>query len=266
MHPRISINTISTLTWPLADDLAMLRRLGAKRIGFPLMKIENDIAGGIAAIRQAGLEVTCVAALDATASLLGEGEAMTVLAPSIDATAQAGCSLCYFTSGRTPPRMSTDAACTALTSVLPEVAAYAERQGVRLAVENNSITNRNIGFVHTLPDAFRLCGEAGISLCLELQNCWYERDLPRLFRENMHHIAQVQVSDFMVGEELRLNRRALGDGTMPLAWLITELLEAGYAGVFDIEIIGPSVDAEGPEIALQRSIDWLNNLLMERGA
>jgi hypothetical protein len=48
--------------------------------------------------------------------------------------------------------------------------------------------------------------------------------------------------------------------------MIRELLEAGYAGLFDIEVIGPSIDAEGPEPALRRSAEWLSRLLTEYGA
>jgi sugar phosphate isomerase/epimerase len=266
IHPRISINTISTLTWPLADDLALLERLGARRLAFPLLKIEDDVAGGLDAIRRAGVEVTCVAASTADASLLTSDEALAALCPAIDGAHALSSPLCYFTSGRTPERMSTDDACAALVEALPSAIAYAAERGVRLAVENNSVTNRNIGFVHTLPDAIRLAEETGLGICLELQNCWYERDLSRLFREHVAQIALVQVSDFRVGEPLRLNRRVPGDGSMPLAWLIRELLEAGYDGLFDIEVIGPAIDAEGPESALRRSAEWLGGRLTEYGA
>ena len=266
MHPRISINTISSLARPLADDLAMLDRLGATRFGFPLLKIEDDVEAGVQAIRSAGLEVSCVAASTAEASLLDPDDALETLRPAIDVAHALASPLCYFTSGRTPERMTTDDACAELVEALPPAVAYAADRGVRLAVENNSVTNRNIGFVHTLPDAIRLAEEADIGICLELQNCWYERDLSRLFREHVSHIDIVQVSDFRVGEELRLNRRVPGDGSMPLAWLISELLEAGYPGPFDIEVIGPSIDAEGPEAALRRSSDWLSELLTELGA
>jgi len=193
MHPRISLNTISSLAWPLADDLAMLERLGATRFGFPLLKIEDDVDGGVEAIRRSGLGVTCVAASTADASLLDPDGALAALAPAIDAAGALGSPLCYFTSGRTPGRMTTDDACAALVEALPPAIAHAKQAGVRLAVENSSVTNRSIGFVHTLPDA-------------------------------------------------------------------------GYEGLFDLEVIGRSVDAEGPESALRRSADWLGERLQEYGA
>lgn len=266
MHPRISINTISSLAWPLGEDLALLDRLEAPSFGFPLLKIEQDVAGGVAAIRRSGRKVSCVAASSADASLLDPDDALAVLRPAIDVAHDLGSPLCYFTSGRTPERMNTDDACAALLAALPPSVAYASDRGVSLAVENNSMTTRKTGFVHTLPDSIRLAEEANIQICLELQNCWYERDLPRLFRQHVSLFGIVQVSDFRVGEALRLNRRVPGDGSMPLAWMIEALLEAGYAGLFDIEVIGPSIDAEGPEAALRRSVDWLSERLTELGA
>lgn len=266
MHPRISINTISTLSWSLADDLALLERLDAPNFGLPLLKLERDVDAGIAAIRKAGRPVACVAASTADVSLLDPEAALAVLRPAIDVARALASPICYFTSGRTPPRMTTDDACAALAKALVPAIDYAAGQGIRLAIENNSMSNRRGGFVHTLRDTIRLCEETGVGICLELQNCWYERDLARLFREHVDRIALVQVSDFLVGDPLWLNRRVPGDGSIPLEFMLGALLEAGYAGLFDIEVIGPQIDAEGPEAALERSAAWLGARLEELGA
>ena len=125
MHPRISINTISSLSWPLADDLDLLDRLAAPYFGFPLLKIEEDIEGGVAAIRKTGRKVACVAASTAEASLLDSDGALAVLRPAIDVAHALGSPLCYFTSGRTPERMTTDDACAAFVAALAPSAAHA---------------------------------------------------------------------------------------------------------------------------------------------
>jgi len=266
MHPRISINTITTLAWPLADDLALLERFGDAPFGFPLLKIENDLEAGVEAIRRTGRRVACVAASTADASLLDPNDALAVLRPAIDVAQRLGSPLCYFTSGRAPARMTTHEACDQLVRALGPAVAHARSRGVRLAIENNSMTTRKSGFVHTLEDSIWLAESADLQICLELQNCWYERDLRRMFREGVPRFGIVQVSDFRVGEELRLNRRVPGDGSMPLEWMIRELLDAGYDGLFEIELIGPALDAEGPESALRRSVDWLSERLTEYGA
>src|SRR5579859_7076172 len=70
LHPRVSINTLSSFNWPLAQDLALLATLGVRHFGFPMLKIEADIPAGIGAIRASGLDVACVAASASNSSLL----------------------------------------------------------------------------------------------------------------------------------------------------------------------------------------------------
>ena len=43
-------------------------------------------------------------------------------------------------------------------------------------------------------------------------------------------------------------------------------LVAGYAGAFDLELIGPKIDEEGYEQACTRAVHNLGNLLDELGA
>ena len=185
---------------------------------------------------------------------------------SIDAARALGCPAFYSVSGPPPPGMATDEAFAELLRALVPITAYARDQGVRVAIEHTSIATRSHGFVHSFADAAELAQETGIDIVLELQNVWYERRLPELFRANAGRIAVVQVSDFSVGEVVKLNRKVPGDGDMPLEWLIGHLLEAGYAGLFDIEVLGPHIEAEGYASALRRSIDWLSERLTRLGA
>ncbi len=55
----------------------------------------------------------------------------------------------------------------------------------------------------------------------------------------------VQVSDYVIGTLRTPDRAVPGDGDIPLARIIGQLLEAGYDGVFDIELIGPRIEVEG---------------------
>ena len=266
MHPRVSINALSSFNWSLKHDLALMAELGVRHFGFPMLKIGADIPGGIAAVRESRLGVACVAASASNSSLIDADAALAVLKPAIDTAAVLGSPLCYFTSGKSPPGGTTDAACEALVSALQPARAYAAELGVRLGIENNSTTTRHIGFVHTLRDAIQLAEEADIDICLELQNCWLERGLAGLFHAHAGRLGIVQVSDYLVGEDMRLNRRVPGDGSIPLIWLIEQLLEAGYQGLFEIEILGPRIEEEGYAAAIRRSAEWLSNLLDRLGA
>jgi len=266
LHPRVSINTLSSFNWSLERDLTLLAELGVRHFGFPMLKIEKDVPGGIAAIRTSGLDVACVAASASNSSLLDGDAALAVLKPAIDTASTLGSPLCYFTSGKSPPGGTTDAACAALVAALGPARIYAAERGVRLAIENNSVTTRHIGFVHSLRDAIQLAEEADIQICLELQNCWVERGLAHLFRAHAGRLGVVQVSDYLVGEDMRLNRRVPGDGSIPLVWLIEQLLEAGYGGLFEIEVLGPHIESEGYDAAIRRSADWLSGVLERCGA
>jgi sugar phosphate isomerase/epimerase len=157
--------------------------------------------------------------------------------------------------------MPTDDAYAALVSALEPVTAYAATKGVPLAIENNSTATRGNGFIHTLLDAAELSQDTGIGIVLELQNCWMERHLARLFREHVKRFALVQVSDFLVGEAAKLNRRVPGDGSMPIEWMLERLLDAGYGGLFEIEVLGPAIEEEGYASAISRSLDWLSERL-----
>jgi len=57
-----------------------------------------------------------------------------------------------------------------------------------------------------------------------------------------------------------------GDGAIPLRQVIEWLLNAGYKGAFDVELIGPRIDREGHFAAARRAADYLDKMLCELGA
>jgi hypothetical protein len=52
---------------------------------------------------------------------------------------------------------------------------------------------------------------------------------------------------------------------MPLARLFDWLLSAGYDGAFDLELIGPRIDAEGRLPAARRAAERVGELLDSLG-
>lgn len=257
VHPRISVTTISSWNWSVEQDIAFFKQEGIGAMGIPTTKFGEGVDRDIDLLNGSGLTITAVSGLG-SGPLVESGDAtLASLKGPIDVAHRLGSPALYFLTGATPPRMATDEAYAALIRNLPKAHAYARERGVRLAIEHNSISSRDIGFVHTLAGVAEIARAADIDICLELQNCWYEHDLPRLFRENVGRFCVVQVSDFLVGEPLKFHRRVPGDGVMPLEWLLGEVLEAGYTGFFEIEVLGPAVESEGYASAIRRSVDWL---------
>lgn len=265
IHPRVSVNPISSMNWTLDQDIAFYKSVGVRTISIPHFKFAGRDAEGVAKIRGAGFR--CATLSTGGGVLIDSGEqALASLRGAIEVAAALDCPSLYTVSGGTPPRMSTDEAYARLVETLQPAVAFADSRGVRLGIEHTAVVTRAHGFIHTLADAVALSRDCGAAICVELQNCWYERGLQRLFRENVERFVIVQVSDFVVGEELRYNRRVPGDGSMPLEWMMGALLEAGYAGYFDLEILGPAVEAEGYETAVRRGVDWMSERLTGWGA
>ncbi len=261
MHPRISFDGLSSFNWTFEQDLALARRIGAHSITIPFGKVERDVAEAGRMLAGSGLKPVLIAGGGA-GGLIGGIESMR---GAIDAARALGAPGVYTVSGPAPAGMSTDQAFAALVAALQPVAAYAAQVGVRVGIEHNSVASRGIGFVHSFADAADLAKEVDIDIVLEMQNIWKERRLPELFRQNLSRIFIAQVSDFTFGEEMRMNRRVPGDGDLPLEWLIGELLDSGYAGLFDIEILGPHIEAEGYEPAILRAVEWLSECLARFG-
>ena len=74
-------------------------------------------------------------------------------------------------------------------------------------------------------------------MVLELECCWYERGLKQLVRENVDRIALVQISDFKIGSTTSPDRSVIGEGDIPLERLLDLILDAGYEGMFDLELV-----------------------------
>ena len=74
-------------------------------------------------------------------------------------------------------------------------------------------------------------------------------------RAGIDRIRLVQVSDFKVGTVASSQRLVPGDGDIPIARILDVVLDAGYEGVFDLELIGDAIVAEGYDAAVPRAVE-----------
>ena len=68
----------------------------------------------------------------------------------------------------------------------------------------------------------------------------------------------------MFGDRTIPSRTVLGEGNVPLEWVVKLILDTGYRGPFDIEVIGPRLLAGGAEAGLKRSVAFLENAIQQR--
>ena len=77
----------------------------------------------------------------------------------------------------------------------------------------------------------------------------------------------VQVSDYVLGDRTAPCRAVPGDGAIPLERILGDVLDAGYGGVFDLELVGPRIDAEGArDRDRTRRHDELSEILDQLGS
>jgi sugar phosphate isomerase/epimerase len=68
------------------------------------------------------------------------------------------------------------------------------------------------------------------------------------------------VNDFKVGTLGASERVVMGDGDIPLRRILGALAAAGYGRWYDIELIGPAIEAEGYEAVVPRAVARFHDL------
>jgi sugar phosphate isomerase/epimerase len=268
-HPRVSVSSFCSVGLPFADDLALWKRLGVRHVGLAVGKVE--VVGweaAAAAVRTSALTVSTVAgpappAVDAPSAERGAHDTLT--RRGIDFASAVGAPSLYLVTGGAGPRSWEQAAARFAEAVSP-LREHGRTRGVALAIEPTNPLRADISFVFSLRDAVRLAREADVGVVLELQACWLEPGFAATVAEAGERISLVQISDFVTGTTDTPNRAVPGDGDIPLDRLVGTILDAGYLGAFDLEVLGPRVEAEGYESAIERSVTRLSDLLVRLGA
>jgi sugar phosphate isomerase/epimerase len=269
MHHRVSLHQVAFMGETTAAFLAHCRAIGIGHATLVTPKLfqfgETDAA--LVELAPGGLNVTTVNhVFGVYPDLQGDaGEAARQLIRAIDVTAQLGGRQIYLISGGRGG-LAWEQAAERFAELIAPARAHADARGVRLLVENASALNADIHIAHTLTDATRLAEIAGIGVCIELHACWIEGNLEDLFARAIPLAGLVQASDYVLGDRTTPCRAVPGDGAIPLERLIGQMLDLGYEGLFDLELVGPRIDAEGCYAATTRGAEYISELLTRLGA
>jgi sugar phosphate isomerase/epimerase len=271
VHARACVSAISTFKLSLPDDLAFWRAHGITNAGVSVAKLEafgwdagtklvaDAVASGLDVVDLIGLGPFHLAdprRWDAKRERLVR---------AIDAAVALQAPVVVFTTGPFAP-LSWDEAAYALEEALEPVLAEAHARDIDFAIEHTNSLRVDVGFVHTLRDAIDLAERLDAGVCMELNACWAERGLDATVREHVDRIRLVQVSDFKVGTIASSQRLVPGDGDIPLRRILQVLVDAGYGGMFELELIGDAIATEGYEEAVPRAVAALDRLLDDVGA
>jgi sugar phosphate isomerase/epimerase len=268
VHPRLSVNCASTLRWSLAQDLTFYAEAGVTKVALLMRKVEDaGLHVACELLADAGVVVDNVAAgpclvLDDRAQWPAGRDRLRQLLAN---TARLGSQCLVITTGPAG-RLTWEEAADALAEALAPIVDEARTDGRSLAVENTNGLRFDLGFLHNLRDTIDVARRLDIGVCMEVNNIWGERGLGETIARGVGQIRTVQVNDFVVGTLATPDRAVPGDGDIPLERIFRQLLAAGYAGPFELEIVGPRIEAEGYPSAVKRSLEFLSGLLESLGA
>jgi sugar phosphate isomerase/epimerase len=271
MHPRISVNNICFMLEPLATQLAYWPQLNVRRVSVLGPQLDGD---GKTLVQQAitagNLQLETVVhpfssahALDSPEEVLMEARER--LSKRISEAREVGAKSIYMTTGG-HGGLTWEQAAAAFADAIAPCVTQAKSAGIALMIENAPPQYADLHIAHTLRDSITLAEMAGIGVCIDVIGCWTEAGLNTLIAQALPRCHLVQVSDYVLGDRTLPSRAVPGDGNLPLKRVLGSILDAGYTGVFDLELLGPRINQEGAFTAVRRAVDSLGELLHALGA
>jgi sugar phosphate isomerase/epimerase len=252
-HERLSVHNVTFLGADAAELHRNWTALGLRHLS--VLDTQLLDPGFVHLIRAEGY------AVEAVYHLFGTGADLSRL---IDAAAATGARCIYMlTGGR--GGLTWERAAERFCRAVEPCVREAERAGVGLAIENASSLYADIHLAHSLRDTITLAELAGLGICVDLFHCWAEADLAGLLRRALPRTQLIQLSDYVLGDRSLPARAVPGDGAIPIEPFVAQALAEGYRFGFDLELLGPRIDAEGRLAAAVRACATVSAMLDRLG-
>lgn len=259
MNSRISVNAACTDRLSLLEDLEFWGRNSIATVGIHTRKLNTGDSHSIA---NAGLRVTSLTARGTDlAGRTGWPDYVTRMHSVLDDALTMRAERLVLTTGSAGP-LQWEKAAKAWKDLVGE---FVAESPVRVLVEHTSPLRTDVSFVHSLRDAVDLARDVGVGVLMDINSCWMERNLSRTIRKGLDVIGLVQVGDTAAAVHSSPDRAVPGDGVIPLERIVRDLVESGYPGPFELEILGPRIEQEGYASAVPRGMAALDSLLSAIG-
>ena len=246
------ISEFTTMPWSFDRDVATYRRLGVDAIEIVEAKLDDDKwRDQMASVRDAGLMVSGVQPkvrtffdsrmMPTPKSLEDRAQC---LRKSIERLAAFAPGAPFITNTGAHPNGDMAAAMRVVSRQLGELGKIAADNGVTLAIEPLNPTSVNVeSAVWTVDQALDIIEASGsdhVGLCLDYWNIWQNADIDQAIARAGARIFTVQASDWRTPRSFA-DRIIPGDGTIPLASLVSATRKAGYDKPWVVEIFSNDV-------------------------
>ena len=259
------MNQISTLRWSFERDLEFYAGVGVSAIGVSIAKLEQiGIGRGVLLLRSSGFRVSCLTSSGVfpLGDEDGENQALERTKRHIEVAAEVGAD-CLMVMPGSSVGFSWEESAVRARAIIEKLLPVAQAARIQLAIESSNPLQAELSFLRSFDEALDFVADIRspwLGAVLETNEAWSERRLYKNIRYRTELIALVQVSDFKIGTTSVSDRAVMGDGDVPLRRIFRALSEAGYRKWYDIELVGPQIEAEGYESMLPRAMQRFEDL------
>jgi len=249
MHERLSVHNVTFLGAGPAELQSNWKSLGLRHLSVLDTQLLDPAFAQMIRAEQYAVE--------AVYHLFGGAADLSRL---IDAAAATGARCIYMlTGGRMG--LTWEQAAERFCRAIEPCVQQAAQAGVGLAIENASSLYADIHLAHSLRDTITLAELAGVGVCIDLFHCWAEADLAGLLKSALPRTQLIQLSDYVLGDRALPARAVPGDGAIPIEPFVAQALAGGYRFGFDLELLGPRIEAEGRLAAAGRACATVGAML-----
>ncbi|MFI9842492.1 sugar phosphate isomerase/epimerase family protein [Nonomuraea sp. NPDC051941] len=261
---QISFNQMTARDLPLETTARIARETGFEGIGVLPATIDRLGARGVAAVLDAeGLRATSVSAFVGLIDPSPEAQMarMTAAARMLAAAAELGVPLVTVVGGPTPllsPRQAWERALTAMDELLER----AEQEGAEVLVEPLHPVLAGESVATSVADAQMLIGRSDAGgIVVDTWHVWWDTQLREQVRRAGGRIRIVHLSDWAAGPGAGLDRVLPGKGISDLPAICADLLDGGFGGWWELEILAENLRAEDQVSLIRASYNSAREVL-----
>jgi sugar phosphate isomerase/epimerase len=262
----LSMNEVTTYRWSLDEDVRNFRRAGYRSIGVWRHKLADwEEEHAVDLIAASGLSVSNVAFAGGFTGSGGttfrEGVEDAISALRLAAAMQAGCLVLYPGSRNNHTLRH---AFRLLRHAIDELLPLAEDCEVPLALEPMHVACAgNATFLTDFDAVWELLEDYDnpyLKLSYDTYHFPWELCDRGVLHDIARHVGIVYLGDRRRPPSIDQDRCPLGHGELPLAEIIGALIDAGYAGQFDVRLLVPETSAADYGRLLDQSIQAFSQM------
>lgn len=265
--PTLSMNELTTYRWPLEEDVRRYAAAGYEGIGVWRQKLADyGEEAAVDLIAESGLRVTNLLWAGGFTGSCGrtpdESIQDAIHAIRLAGALGAGCLVIYpggrnFHIYRQAERL--------LRGALDQLLDYAADVEVALAIEPmHAACAADWTFLTDVESTVALVESYRtpfLKLVFDTYHFGHDQAVLANLPELAPHIGVVHLADRVEAHALDQHRRRLGEGRLHLAEIVRGLVDAGYTGDFDVELIDSQLDESEYEDVLTASLDFFERVL-----